>query len=199
MPTLEIDAVTRRVADSLNQLRRQRRIGLRELSRSLDELGRKIIPSSLIRAERAERRIDADDIVALALALGSTPNRLLLGPAADDSLLDLTPRVTVTARDAWRWAAGDRALIRESRGQDDDVFDLDARVAYMQENQPHACSLTVAEFTRLQNDHGQRFAQLSAAVEALLDEHIPLVDIVSYIRLQALSRDLIKLRSGARE
>lgn len=63
------------------------------------------------KSETGDRRIDVDDLVALAVALGVTPNRLLLpGSVRDDEPVELLPEVRVSAIDAWKWATGDAPL-----------------------------------------------------------------------------------------
>ncbi|WP_147453929.1 helix-turn-helix domain-containing protein [Nocardiopsis sp. Huas11] len=73
------------------------------------------------------RRVSVDELVLLAIALDTTPNRLLLGPRADDEDLELTDAqiklpnnlvpsqdepvdTSPSARDAWRWARGGEPL-----------------------------------------------------------------------------------------
>jgi len=71
----------------------------------------------LSRIERFERRVDVDDLVALAIALGTTPTRLMLprdnSPGTD---VALTSEVTVPANLAWSWARGDAPLEPWMRG-----------------------------------------------------------------------------------
>ncbi|MFG2277073.1 hypothetical protein ACGFNQ_00100 [Streptomyces asoensis] len=55
------------------------------------------------------RRIDVDDLVALAAALGVTPNALLL-PHRGSGSIDLTGGGTVDATFVWAWAEGCRPL-----------------------------------------------------------------------------------------
>lgn len=57
-----------------------------ELSRKLAEMGREIPPLGLRRIETGERRVDVDDLVALALALDLSPLALLL-PTDTSSLV----------------------------------------------------------------------------------------------------------------
>jgi hypothetical protein len=104
-----------------------------ELSARLADLGRPIATLGLSRLERGTRRVDADDLVALAIALGTTPNRLLLATDAGSEPMPLTPAVTVSARDAWLWATGERALDSTKDG----VFHLDRETGFRRENRPH--------------------------------------------------------------
>lgn len=84
-----------------------------ELSRVLSELGRDIPPLGLRRIEAGERRVDVDDLVAFAVALGVTPATLLM-----PSVIEREHPVAVTANDAqqqhaerlWKWLTSDNPL-----------------------------------------------------------------------------------------
>ncbi|MEO3853719.1 hypothetical protein [Acrocarpospora sp. B8E8] len=82
----------------------------------MEDLGRPVLASGVHKVEQGERRVDADELVAFALALEVAPNRLLLPgevPAYDDDEDDavaLTPTRRVRARTAWYWATGDGPL-----------------------------------------------------------------------------------------
>lgn len=102
------------VRASVRQLREQRRHTVRSLSALLGKLGRPILPSGITKIEDGTRRVDVGDLVALAVALGVNPNRLLL--PADDKGGDiaLTPAVTAAPSQAWPWARGEQVLLRGS-------------------------------------------------------------------------------------
>ncbi len=97
----------RRVCRNLKSLRG--RVPVRELSKQLKELGRPILPSGITKIETGERRVDVDDLMALALVLGVTPNRLLLEPGVEGSM-SLTNEVEVTGSQGWHWATGSLPL-----------------------------------------------------------------------------------------
>lgn len=101
--------VSQRVAENIRALRGERRLTLDDLARRLVELGRPILKSGLSKVESGERRVDVDDLMALALALNATPNRLLLEAAADDELTQLTdnPTLLCSRIQAWAWACGE--------------------------------------------------------------------------------------------
>jgi 8-oxo-dGTP pyrophosphatase MutT (NUDIX family)/transcriptional regulator with XRE-family HTH domain len=99
------------VVANLKRLRDERRLSYRELSDALARLGRPIPTLGLSRIERGERRVDADDLVALALALGVNPSALLLPrDVPPDSLVSLADDWSASATDAWAWADGRRPL-----------------------------------------------------------------------------------------
>ena len=71
-------------AVNVRQVRGERRLTLDDVRDRLTELGRPILKTGLSKIETGERRVDVDDLLALALALETTPNRLLLDASADD-------------------------------------------------------------------------------------------------------------------
>ncbi|MDJ0394257.1 helix-turn-helix transcriptional regulator [Rhodococcus sp. G-MC3] len=94
-------------ASNLKRLREARGLSFAELSRRLDELGRPIATLGLSRIESRSRRIDTDDLVALAISLDVSPLAILL--PTDDSAL--TPKGTeYKAQRIWHWAQGSQLL-----------------------------------------------------------------------------------------
>lgn len=69
------------VRRNVRRLREERRMSYRELSERLVVAGRLIPVLGLSRMERGERRVDADDLVALAVVFGISPGQLLEPPA----------------------------------------------------------------------------------------------------------------------
>jgi transcriptional regulator with XRE-family HTH domain len=65
------------VAAQIRRLRDEKRLSLQELSDRLAAVGRPILPSGLSKIEQGTRRVDVDDLVALADALGGVPSQLL--------------------------------------------------------------------------------------------------------------------------
>jgi transcriptional regulator with XRE-family HTH domain len=66
------------VAAQVRLLREEKRLSLQALSRRLKALGRPILPSGLSKIEQGDRRVDVDDLVALAAALETVPSMLLM-------------------------------------------------------------------------------------------------------------------------
>lgn len=95
------------VTHTVRKFREKRRLGYAELSRKLAEMGREIPPLGLRRIEDGERRVDVDDLVALALALDVSLLALLL--PADTSSLVPNGR-SWDAETIWMWATGSQAL-----------------------------------------------------------------------------------------
>lgn len=69
------------VRRNVRRLREQRRWPYTELSERLAQEGRAIPVLGLSRLERGERRVDADDLVALAAVFGLEPGKILEPPA----------------------------------------------------------------------------------------------------------------------
>jgi transcriptional regulator with XRE-family HTH domain len=67
---------------NVERLRRARGLSLRKLSVALDEAGRPVPPLGLSRMAHGERRVDVDELVALAEVLDVTPDVLLSPPEA---------------------------------------------------------------------------------------------------------------------
>ncbi|MGI8867655.1 MAG: helix-turn-helix domain-containing protein [Mycobacteriales bacterium] len=99
--------VAQRVAVNVRQLRKRRGLDLADVSDRMRQLGRPMAVGALSKLELGQRRVDVDDLAALAIALNTTPNRLLLSEQATDATVGLTPTVTWTGRQAWRWASGE--------------------------------------------------------------------------------------------
>lgn len=78
-----------------------------QLSRQLVKAGRGIPPLGLTRIESGSRRVDADDLVALAIALNVSPITLLMPAAADpDSDVQVTAERKTSAKRMWSWLNG---------------------------------------------------------------------------------------------
>jgi transcriptional regulator with XRE-family HTH domain len=93
-----------------NVARLRGRTQYKELSEKLTRLGRPIPPLGLRRIEAGERRVDADDLMALAVALDVPPNSLLL-PHTDPSPEPAATAVgEVKFHELWSWADGARRL-----------------------------------------------------------------------------------------
>lgn len=130
-PTQITDPTGKVVAANVRRIRDEiRGWSTYELSRKLKQVGRPIAPSAVAKIERAERRVDTGDLMALAVALGVNPNALLF-PAASEGDVELTGAGVRTAGDVWEWAEGNRPL--ELPAGDDgtahNLFQTDARPA----------------------------------------------------------------------
>jgi hypothetical protein len=103
----------RRVADAINRIRRGNKVTTAQLSRRLAALGQPIPDTGITKTEQGTRRVDVDDLVPIALALGVTPNTLLMpqiGYLGAMDPRDLTPKISGRAEELWQWAQGEKPL-----------------------------------------------------------------------------------------
>ena len=107
---IAIGPIGRRLAGNILALRKARGLNQPQLARRMQDQGRAVHATVVSKVEQLDRRVDVDDLVALAIALGVSPNRLLLPPAADDSAVELASELTVAASEAWPWARGVKPL-----------------------------------------------------------------------------------------
>jgi transcriptional regulator with XRE-family HTH domain len=109
----ELGPTGARIAESLRRIRRGGGVTTAELSRRLTVLGQPIPDTSITKTEAGTRRVDVDDLLALAVALGVTPNTLLLpevGYLGASEAHHLTPAVSGSAEHLWQWAQGETPL-----------------------------------------------------------------------------------------
>jgi transcriptional regulator with XRE-family HTH domain len=95
------------VARNIRTIRKARNLAYTELSARLHELDREIPTWGLRKIESGGRRVDTDDLVALALALNVSPLALLLSTEPSS----LVPKAkTYPPERVWDWAMGLDAL-----------------------------------------------------------------------------------------
>lgn len=95
------------IAGSLKRVREGKRVTYTELVQRLADLGRPIPILGLRRIEKGERRVDIDELVALARALRVPAITLLFPLDADGKVVELLPGVLAEPRDAMRWFTGE--------------------------------------------------------------------------------------------
>ncbi|MEV0616170.1 helix-turn-helix transcriptional regulator [Nonomuraea sp. NPDC050404] len=179
MPAPQQGPIGKRIARNVAELRAARGLSLREMSERMGKLGRPTLSTGIMKIEDGTRRVDVDDLVALALALDVTPNRLLLPPeAGTDKGVDLTPAVTAPTEDAaWRWAVGEYAL-----------FPLDAPtpaadvVKFMAANRPHA-STNLSVLEQEIAAHLKDLKPVARAARAAEQAGVPFRVLLDYLRL----------------
>ncbi|MFE1592114.1 helix-turn-helix domain-containing protein [Nocardia sp. NPDC058705] len=100
------------VAANVKRLREGQNLTYAELSRRLDATGRPIPVLGLARVEAGTRRVDADDLMALAVVLGVSPSTLLMPDAPDENQrVDATGVVeSVPAQRLWNWLRAENPL-----------------------------------------------------------------------------------------
>lgn len=97
------------VASNVRRLRTTLGWSTYEVSAMLKDAGRPIAASSITNIEAGRRRVDADDLVALAVVFGVNPSALLL-PVDESGSIELTGGGTVAGATVWEWADGERPL-----------------------------------------------------------------------------------------
>ncbi len=101
----------RTVAANVRAVREHRKLHQQQLAERLAALGRPMAQTGLSRLEDGKRRIDVDDLVALAVALNVSPARLLLPDTEDlQDLVRPVPNVEVQVWRLWEWLSGQRPL-----------------------------------------------------------------------------------------
>ncbi|MCX5213001.1 helix-turn-helix domain-containing protein [Kitasatospora sp. NBC_00240] len=96
-----------RLRANVTRLRTALGMSKKDLSDRVGELGRPIPPLGITRLEAGTRRVDADDLIALSVALGVNPSTLLL-PFTDeaDEEVEITAIGWMEADRAWDWLDG---------------------------------------------------------------------------------------------
>lgn len=110
--TSELGPTALAVAGSVHRHRTRMGWGFARLSRELTRAGRDIPPLGLARIESASRRVDVDDLTALAAVFGVSPTSLLQ-PASEtpDTPVELTGiGIAIPASRAWDWLTGNYPL-----------------------------------------------------------------------------------------
>lgn len=91
------------VRENVLRYRTRLNLGYADLARRLEELGRPIPVLGLSRIERGERRVDVDDLMALAVALGVSPTSLLLPDTTGSGDPVTATGIAGTAADLLGW------------------------------------------------------------------------------------------------
>ncbi|MBT2207020.1 helix-turn-helix transcriptional regulator [Actinomadura sp. NEAU-AAG7] len=95
------------VISALTRIREAQKLSYAELAKKLEAIGRPIPPLGLRRIERGDRRVDAEDLLALARALDVPPILLLFPVGIADSVQTPLGEGEVSTWDAARWFMGE--------------------------------------------------------------------------------------------
>jgi transcriptional regulator with XRE-family HTH domain len=99
-----------RVARRIRELRLERSLTLADLAAGLAEIDQSYTLSTLSRIEQGKRRVDTDDLVALAFVLDVPPNAILFPPSAQqEPRTKLTANIEFDTSVVLRWAASGEA------------------------------------------------------------------------------------------
>jgi transcriptional regulator with XRE-family HTH domain len=95
------------VIDEFKRCLAEQKLTYREVSDRLIKIGRPIPTLGLSRIVNGTRRVDVDDLVALAIALDISPGHLLLpADSGEADEIDLTAKLRLSGHDARQWVAG---------------------------------------------------------------------------------------------
>lgn len=193
-----------RVAKNLRQLRDACGLSTVRLAEVLAELGQPLWPTAITKTEAGDRRVDVDDLVALAVALGVSPNRLLLEMPSGGMLLrrdpddtvgrevdtfhaesiDLTSAIRVPLLDAWEWAGGDHPL--PTLDEAPIAVSEERANAFRRENRPHAPTDRYFDKAELRK-HPEIIRQAAALVRAARQEGVSRGLLHDFIELAAMT------------
>lgn len=99
------------VRDNIARVRREQRLTLRDVADRLAETNRPLAHNTISEIERGARRVDVDDLVAIAIALDVSPNTLLTPWGQDNELVvKLTGARPQSLRDFTSFLEGMRSL-----------------------------------------------------------------------------------------
>ncbi|MFE3522223.1 helix-turn-helix domain-containing protein [Streptomyces sp. NPDC059161] len=102
----DIDETGKTVAANVRRLRAQLGLTTQQLAERLTPLGRPIIANAITKIEQGRRRVDVDDLMALSIALGVTPNTLLLPHEVGGEHQPTAMPEPVPQASLWYWADG---------------------------------------------------------------------------------------------
>lgn len=105
-PGRELGPTGETVRHNIRRLRTDARMPLTELSADLGEAGRPIPVLGVRRIEDGTRRVDVDDLVAIAAALGVSPITLLMPVADADETVTATTVGELSAHQLFSWLRG---------------------------------------------------------------------------------------------
>jgi transcriptional regulator with XRE-family HTH domain len=128
-----VGAAQGQLARNLRELRKSRGMSTYGLARELKAIGWPIGASGITRLEAGERRASVDDVVALALCLNCSPNRLLF-PEARGDLIPVAGDVKARDIDVWAWITGEKPLTVPGAGSELAGSEL---AVFKIQNQPH--------------------------------------------------------------
>lgn len=122
---LELGLTGQVVGKNVTRLRKGAGLNYSGLSQRLADRDRDIPPLAIRRIEDGDRRVDVDDLVALAAALNVSPATLMMPAATDEgSEVSITASDTPrSAEDVWDWFTAARPLVdRESEISEGDQW-----------------------------------------------------------------------------
>ncbi|MFJ5861512.1 helix-turn-helix domain-containing protein [Pseudarthrobacter sp. NPDC092439] len=134
-----------RVAANIARLREKRGLSQPQLTELLKERGISFARGAVSKIEKGQRKLDPDELVGFALALGTTPNALLFG---EDSFLPteelgLTQADNYPAERVWTWADGEFPI---------EPATTKAQLEFQKEARPHLPPVLLKDLPRQVRD-----------------------------------------------
>jgi transcriptional regulator with XRE-family HTH domain len=104
---VQLGATGEQVRANVRRLRERLELSQAQLARQTSGTSRPLAPTAINEIENGARRVDVDDLVSLAVALGVNPNALLMPDrVGDDFDVEVSGAGVVNSARAWRWARG---------------------------------------------------------------------------------------------
>ncbi len=135
---VQLGATGEQVRMNVRRLRERLGLSQSQLARLTAETSRSLAATAINEIENGARRVDVDDLVALAGALGVNPNALLMPDrVGDDHDVELSGIGTVNSGRAWQWARGYSPIRDDPESLADHTADL-ARATFRMRIEPRA-------------------------------------------------------------
>lgn len=161
---IETGPAGRAVATNVRAVRRSRGWSQLQLAEEMTRIGRPLQASTVAKIEAEDRRVDVDDLIALAAALNVAPARLFIDKEATyDVSVELTPGHHAPQWSVWQWLTGYRPL----QGQTEDIRDPRVQARTLDYLAERPTWLRTLEATGL----AQSMASLQTAVLKALNTH----------------------------
>lgn len=107
---------------NVKRLREGQNLSFAEMSRRLAACGRPIPELGLRHIERGQRKVDVDELTALAIVLKTTPAYLLIRDTANhDDPVKVTGANELPAIEVWGWLTGNTSTLGGSGRTDSDL------------------------------------------------------------------------------
>ena len=147
----------RTVAANLRRLMKSRSLTSEELSAALGEIRCPILATGITKIMQGDRRVDVDDLMALAIALRVNPSTLLLPTSTDrQQRCDVTGASGLEPHVLWDWADGRAPLF----DPDDDEADLDFQVFARPRGRRVMRNLPGRDFQKKEKKEGRKLSDL---------------------------------------
>lgn len=109
---VQLGATGEQVRANVRRLRERRGVSQAQLARQTADTSRPLASTAINEIENGARRVDVDDLLTLAVALGVNPNALLMPDRIGDDLdVEVSGAAPVNSARAWQWARGHAPLV----------------------------------------------------------------------------------------